>query len=282
MKLSKIIKRESHMNDTYIVASYSVIEDLLKAYGYQDDIRSTISAAEVLIVAVVAAKYFQNHHERALNIMVRLGDIPPLSVSRFNRRLHALSDWLYGIVTLLGEIFAQGEVFIIDSMPLPVCKRVRARRSKKVRGRSFCGYCAAKREKFFGWRLHLICTADGIPVSFDLLPAGEHDLTPIHELAYLLPSGSAVFGDKGYISADDAHTILEETGVRLVSVKRKNMTPNTWADDFDLRLYRKRIETVYSQLAAMGIQRLHARTNSGIDLKAWASLLALAFTNIID
>jgi len=270
------------MNDTYIVTAYSVIADLLKAHGYQDDPRATVSAAEILIVAVVAAKYFQNHHERALCILVKLGDIPRLSVSRFNRRLHALSDWLYGIVTLLGEIFATGEVFIIDSMPLPVCKRVRARRCKKVRGKPYCGYCAAKRAKFFGWRLHLICTAEGIPVSFDLLPAAEHDLTPIHELTVNLPAGAAVFGDKGYISADDAHTILEETGVRLVSIRRKNMTPNSWADDFDLRLYRKRIETVYSQMEVMGTQRLHARTNLGFDLKAWASLLALAFTNIID
>jgi len=270
------------MNDTYIVTAYSVIEDLLTAYSYQDDPRATVSAAEILIVAVVAAKYFQNHHERALSIMVRLGDIPALSLSRFNRRLHALRDWLYRIVTVFGEICSQGEIFIIDSMPLPVCKRVRARRCKKVRGKAYCGYCAAKREKFFGWRLHLICTAERVPVSFDLLPAAEHDLTPIHELTFLLPSGATVFGDKGYVSSDDARTILEETGVRLVSVRRKNMAPNTWADDFDLRLYRKRIETVYSQMEAMGIQRLHARTNSGIDLKAWASLLALAFTNIID
>jgi hypothetical protein len=82
------------MNDTYIVTAYSVIEDLLRAYDYQDDQRATVSAAEVLTVAVVAAKYFQNHHERALCILVQLGDIPPLSVSRFNRRLHALRDWL--------------------------------------------------------------------------------------------------------------------------------------------------------------------------------------------
>lgn len=270
------------MNDTYIVTAYSVIDDLLRACDYQDDLRATISAAEILTVAVVAAKYFQNHHERALCLLIKLGDIRAVSVSRFNRRLHALRDWLYGIVTLLGELFAGGEVFIIDSMPLPVCKRVRANRCKKVRGKAYCGYCAAKREKFFGWRLHLICTADGIPVAFDLLPAAEHDLTPIHELTANLPAGAAVFGDKGYISAEDAATILEDTGVRLVSIRRKNMTSNTWADDFDLRLYRKRIETVYSQMEAMGIQRLHVRTNLGVDLKAWASLLALAFTNIID
>jgi hypothetical protein len=270
------------MNDTYIVTAYSVIDDLLKAYGYTDDVRATVGAAEIMTVAVVAAKYFQNHHERALCILIRLGDIPPLSVSRFNRRLHALSDWLYGIVTWLGELFATGEVFIIDSMPMPVCKRVRARRCKKVRGKTYCGYCAAKREKFFGWRLHLICTAEGIPVSFELLPASLHDLTPIHELTVHLPKDAAVFADKGYVSAPDAQTILQETGVRLVSVRRKNMLPNSWADDFDLRLYRKRIETLYSQMEKMGIQSLHARTNLGFDLKAWASLLALAFTNIVD
>ncbi len=91
-----------------------------------------------------------------------------------------------------------------------------------------------------------------------------------------------MFGDKGYLAATDAQTILDECGVRLGSARRKNMKPNRWADDFDLRLYRKRIETVYSQMEKMGIQSLHARTNPGFDLKAWASLLALAFTNIID
>jgi hypothetical protein len=60
------------------------------------------------------------------------------------------------------------------------------------------------------------------------------------------------------------------------------MAPNSWADDYDLALYRKRIESVYSQLEAMGLQRLHARTNLGFELKAFASLLALAFTNIIS
>jgi hypothetical protein len=270
------------MNDTYIITAYSVIEDVLRAYGHQDDMRSSISGAEILIVAVVAAKYFQNHHERALCILIQLGDIPAISVSRFNRRLHALKDWLYAIVTLLSELFAQGEAFIIDSMPLPVCKRVRAMRCKKVRGKAYCGYCAAKREKFFGWRLHLVCTVEGVPVAFDILPAAQHDLTPIHELTVHLPAGATVFGDKAYIATDDARTIFEETSIRLVSVKRKNMAPNRWADDFDLRRYRKRIETVYSQMEAMGIQRLHARTNHGFDLKAWASLLALAFTNIIN
>lgn len=269
------------MNDTYIVTSYVVIDDILKAWNFEDDCRATGHAAETLTVAVLAAKYFQNHHERALCLLIRLGYVSRVSVSRFNRQLHNLHDWLYGIVTLVGEVFSQGETFIIDSLPLPVCKRIRARRCRKVRGGEFCGYCAAKDEKFFGWRLHLVCTTDGIPVNFELLPAAYHDLTPVHELTVMLPPGATVFGDKGYISDPEAASILAATGVRLVSVRRKNMTPNSWADDYDLAHYRKRIETLNSQLEAMGIQHLHARTNAGFDLKAWASLLALAFTNII-
>src|SRR5260221_2729899 len=161
------------MNDRYIVTTYVVIDDVLKAYGFADDRRAVGSAAEILTVGVIAAKYFQNHHERALCVMTRLGYVHSLSVSRFNRRLHALRDWLHGIVGVLTEMFAQGEAFIIDSMPLPVCKRARASRCKKVRGKAFCGYCAAKKEKIFGWRLHPIFPPQGIPVRFDMLPADE-------------------------------------------------------------------------------------------------------------
>jgi hypothetical protein len=54
------------MNETYIVTNYYVIDKLLKVLNYEDDSRSSLTVAEILTVAVVAAKYFQNHHERAL------------------------------------------------------------------------------------------------------------------------------------------------------------------------------------------------------------------------
>jgi len=270
------------MNEDYIVTIYYVIDEMLKAVDYQDDGRSCISASEVLTVAIVAARYFHNHWERALCILIQRGDITAISVSRFNRRLHHLYDWLYGMVVSLGELFTGGEVYIIDSMPLPVCKRVRASHCRKVRGKAYCGYCSAKKETFFGWRLHLICTPDGIPVAFDLLPAAHQDLTPIHELTLTLPNGARLLGDKGYISAPDATSILDALDVRLVTARRKNMTANTWADDYDLRLYRKHIETLYSQMERMGTQHLYSRTNSGFALKAFASFFALAFTNILN
>ena len=103
-----------------------------------------------------------------------------LSTSRFNRRLHALADWLSFILETRAEVFRHGEVFVLDGMPIPVCKRVRARRWGKVRGRSYCGDCAAKHEKCLGWRLHLGCTPAGVPVTVTILPASVHDLTLVH------------------------------------------------------------------------------------------------------
>ena len=270
------------MNDDYIVTVYYVIDEMLAAGAYEDDSRSQISAAEIVTVAVIAAQYFHNHWERALCILIQRGDIRPISVSRFNRRLHSLYDWLYGMVSSLGQLFTGGDVYIIDSMPMPVCKRVRAWRCRKVRGKAYCGYCAAQKERFFGWRLHLICSQYGIPIAFELLPAAHHDLTAIHELTSSLPNGARLFGDKGFIAQDDATSIADALGIRLITPRRKNMAPNSWADDFDLRRYRQQIETVYSQLARMGTQHLYSRTNLGFELKAFASLFALALSNICD
>jgi hypothetical protein len=268
------------MDGDFIVTAFVVIDKTMAALGHRDHVLALASDAEVLTVAVVAAKYFQNHLERALQMM-QLGRYlsGPLSVSRFNRRLHRLAGWLGLATETLGELFATGEAFLIDSMPVPVCRRARARRCRKVRGKAFCGVCHAKREKFFGWRLHLVCTTGGVPVAFDLVPGGLHDLTPIHELTYGLPAEATVYGDKGYNAAADEASILADTAVRLVPIRRANMRPNAWADKLALRAWRKRIEALYSQLEAMGVQRLRARTNPGLLLKLHASLLAVTITN---
>jgi hypothetical protein len=127
--------------------------------------------------------------------------------------------------------------------------------------------------------LHLIVTPTGVPVSFEVLPASLHDLTPVHEMIERVPGGAWVYADKGYNSGDDEAMIEGETGVRLVPIRKANMEPNSWDERLGLNEYRKRIEVVNSQLTAWGIQRLHARTNAGFMLKVWASLFALLCVN---
>jgi hypothetical protein len=120
-----------------------------------------------------------------------------------------------------------------------------------------------------------------VPVSFQLLPTAFHDVTPLHELAYSLPRGARLFGDKAYTSAVDEASLWEDTAVRLIPVRRATMQPHAWfVDDIELRDYRHTIETVNSQCEKMGLERLHARTNGGFELKVLASIIALACTNM--
>jgi hypothetical protein len=114
-----------------------------------------------------------------------------------------------------------------------------------------------------------------------VLPASCHNLTPVHELTYCLPSGALVVADKAYNSGKDEASILAHSGVRLIVKRKDNMLPNCPADDALIAQYRKRIETVNSQLENMGVQHLHARTNEGFLLKFQASLLALLCPNLI-
>src|SRR6476646_3147586 len=203
------------MDATWSITAFVLIDTLMDRLEHRSDVRAQVPDSEVILIAVLSAKYFHNHHERAVCILRESGYLSGwIDVTRFNRRLHKLADWLSFLATTLGEIGLTGEAFVIDSLPVPVCRRARAGRCRKVRGRAYCGYCAAKEEKFFGWRLHLIVTPQGVPASFDLLPASLHDLTPVHELAERLPAGTWLYGDKGDNSAEDEALLEGETGVR--------------------------------------------------------------------
>jgi len=57
------------MDDDFIVTAFVMLDQTMAALGHRDDVRAGASDAEVLTVAVVAAKYFQNHLARALQVL---------------------------------------------------------------------------------------------------------------------------------------------------------------------------------------------------------------------
>ena len=57
------------MNATWSITAFVVIDDLMTALKHKSHPLAQASDAEVLTVAIVAATYFQNHHERALCVM---------------------------------------------------------------------------------------------------------------------------------------------------------------------------------------------------------------------
>jgi hypothetical protein len=270
------------MDALYIVTVYVVLDDSLKAMGHRDDCRAQISSAEVLTVAVLAARYFNNHHERALCILQLIGAIPPLSVSRFNRRLHQAQTLLDEVFSSLMQQHPPQSLYIIDTTPLPVCRTIRAQRCKKLRGKHYLGRCSAKREWFYGLRLHWVCDGAGFPVAFDLLPATAHELLSTPYLLSDLPPNACVLGDGAYISAE-MEILLYQTGtIHLISQRHKRMKiPNTPSELTLLKTRRSIIETAHSLLEKMSVQRLQARTLTGFALKVVASLFALACNFLI-
>ncbi len=112
-----------------------------------------------------------------------------------------------------------------------------------------------------------------------MLPGGFHDLTPIHELTWILPPWCYLLGDKGYNAEADEATIWEEVRVKFVPIRKDNMEPNTLEERVMLRKHRKSVESVNSQLERMGVERLYARTNVGFELKVHSSLVAVTLSN---
>ena len=133
-----------------IITIYCVCADFLVAYGHHDDPQATLTDAEVMNVALVAATFFVGNQERSRVFLHEHGYIPAmLSRSRLNRRLHALPDTLWqALWQLLAECARQGNVsgeYLVDSFPVPCCDNIRIRRCKLYQNAVFRGWIASKR-----------------------------------------------------------------------------------------------------------------------------------------
>jgi len=270
--------------ETIITTVYVIIDTLCKKFLETPAQKQKLTDGEVITIAICSALFFNSNHDKSL-VWLRAGGYFPamLSLSRFNRRIHRLKEFVEFCFESVREIFIKGDLYIEDSMPLPVCKRVRACRNRKVQGKEYCGYCAAKKEKFFGFRLHLIVDVEGIPASVAIIPGAYHDLTPVYEITSPLPENSTLIGDKAFNCEADEKA-LKELGTTLMPIRRKDMKKqwSLFSERFIIREHREQIETSFSILSdVMGMNRLKATTLAGFILKAYAAVLALIFYTTI-
>jgi hypothetical protein len=265
------------MDALFIIKTYCLLDDTLKVMGHRDHHHAAISTAEILTVGLIAAKYFQNHHERTLYVLCQLGYLPHMSVSRFNRRWHQAWNLLTDMLDYWSSQRVTVSHYVVDAMPVPVCRMYYADQCRKIpQTPGYIGRNAAKKQWFCGWRLHWVCDIEGFPIAFDLVPALWHELTPLQLLLTSLPEGSFVFGDGAYISRE--HEILAFLGgIRLIPERHMQMNhQNPEWQMLKLKRYRAKIESQHGVLETMGVQRLRAVTPAGFALKVYASLAVLA------
>lgn len=265
-----------------IISIYYFFDELLKAVNHQDNPQAQLSTAEVMTVAVVAAEFFVGNQQAALDFLSSHGYVKPFSKSRFNRRLHQIPETLWQFaVSVLAQVHQQSNpenLHIVDTLPVPVCRNIRIKRCKIYRDEgAHRGFCASKKEYFFGLKVCLIVTETGQPVEFCLVPGSWADIKALRSMHLNLPEGSTVFGDGGFLDLAFETAARQEAGLELVVPRRRNMTQQLEGClAFVCRRVRKRVETTFSQLTERMARSIHAVTPRGFELKTCLTILAFS------
>lgn len=184
--------------------------------------------------------------------------------SQFNRRVKQL---LPEMINFQKHLTAKlkcplDDIRLIDSTSIPVIKYARSGRTSLYPEAGY-GYSASQKEKYFGFKLHLLSTRLGIPTDFDLTPANVHDLKMIDDLIADY-SSLIIIGDKGYLDKEKKEDLVKEDKY-LVTPYRKNQHLKNNQVEKRLLRFRKKLETVFSQLKEqMRLAKTQARSLQGL------------------
>lgn len=273
------------MNDKSAIALFCLIDDVLKAFHHKrlrDPSQESMSDSEVVFTGILAARHFACNLRKGLAYVTdKKFCSKPLSESRFNYRLKAIPGEIW---VLLQQFLARAagaytrDEYIIDSFPIPVCHNIRISRCRILQGKDYRGYCANKKQFFYGLKVHAIVSTTGIPIYFECTPGKEHDLSAFKKMNMQAIDSGVLYGDAAYndYALEDQ---LANAGLQLMVQRKQNSTrPHSPQVAKQISRKRKRIETCFSGILRLFPRTLHAVKSHGIDLKI--TLLIGAFTSI--
>ena len=206
--------------------------------------------------------------------------------SVYNRRRRNLFAHINIIRLKLASYFNDFEnYFVIDSMPLEVCKLSRSNRSKvcreNIENAPNKGYCASQSSRYYGYKLHAICSFSGVFQSIDLSPASVHDINYLKDIKNQI-SDCTIIGDRGYLSAEIQLNLFETRNIKLNTPMRNNQN-NYKKQPYIFRKKRKRIETLFSQLCdQFMIRRNYAKSFDGFKTRVLSKITSLTTIQYIN
>lgn len=206
--------------------------------------------------------------------------------SVYNRRKRKLFSHMERIRKLLAEKFNGSEkYFVVDSMPLEVCKLSRSSRSRICKEIDYAlpnrGYCASQKMHYYGYKLHAVCSAEGVFQSLDISPASVHDIHYLKDIKQQLEN-CTILSDKGYLSAELQSDLFTSHHIKLEVPMRKNQK-NYKNQPYIIRKSRKRIETLFSQLCdQFMIRRNYAKSFLGFKTRILSKILTLTIIQTIN
>lgn len=175
------------------------------------------------------------------------------------------------IATKLGAF--SDDLHMVDGLPMPICKFARAHFSRTFKESAAYGYCATKKERYYGFKGHIVISSIGIVTTATFAAANrdERDVCPelVEKMRGLL------LGDKGYIRPE-LQAILAKQGLSLQTPLRDNMHDERPKSFLRWILGTRRlIETVIGQLTErFHIEKIRARDLWHHCTRFWRKLLA--------
>ena len=158
---------------------------------------------------------------------------------------------------LAQRLVGDDPLWLVDSLPIDACQFARATFCQRFAGQADYGYCHLRKRTFYGFRLHLRVSRDGVLLGYQLASARNSEKAVLPELG--LPVGSVGIGDRNYWSPE-LRQRLRAGGVTLLAPYYQKSKDTDRKRSARLSAVRYRIETSNGQLAERyGIKRTWAK-----------------------
>jgi hypothetical protein len=271
-------------------SNYGKILEILKSITKKESFLTQIRAPKLKDIELIAmnltSEYMSIDSECQLFRIIPEELRSKIERSVYNRRKRKLFIAMEYIREKLSKRFNEfEEYYIVDSMPLEVTKLSRSRRSticKESYGTApDKGFCASQNMMYYGYKIHAVCSVNGVFKSFDISKASIHDIHYLKDIKQQF-SDCVILGDKGYLSAEYQLDLFESKQIKLEVPMRKNQY-NYRKQAYIFRKSRKRIETLFSQLCDhFMIRRNYAKSFDGFKTRILSKITSLTIIQYIN
>lgn len=276
--------------DTLATALYVKIDDLLKDSPQRAPwrpavgLRPQISDAELATMCVMQSMLRFTSETRWLRYArAHLQHLFPYLPQQpgYNKRLRKLAGTLNWLIRALAQDTSlwSDDVWVVDSTPIECARSRDVVRGSDLAGWAEYGYCASHSRYFWGLRLHLVATLQGLPVAFALTGAKADERQVLLHLLDADPgllaarAGQTVIGDKHYYGRD-FEADLAQAGVNLLRPARKGEAERSGQQFF--KPLRQTIESIFwTGKGQLDLERHGGHTPGGVLVRVLQRLLAL-------
>jgi hypothetical protein len=188
--------------------------------------------------------------------------------SQFNRRARALRLLVEHLrrYWIIQKGWHLSTHYLLDTKPVPVLGYKRGKSHSDFAGSAGYGRCVSRNLKYFGYKLVIVSTLNGIPIVYDLVSANT-DERKAAEAVIEYFSFCDFYADKGFLGTAWQTEIFDQTNNLIWTPRRKNQhVQNAKNLDRWLNSIRERIEGVFHEVQNTGrnIERLLTKTVLGL------------------